>query len=140
VEGQALFFDGSASGDNVGVTSYLWDFGDGSNATTATATHVYAHAGAYAAKLTVRDAAGNAATTQFTVTVQPNALLTYIEILGGIVGLLVILVGLLTWMLLGVRRKYGEREGSRAASGGHPVPPPPADSDPLDMRLPPKGP
>src|SRR5205807_159491 len=86
-EGQSLFFDGSASSDNVAVTSYLWDFGDGSNATSTTATHVYPRTGTYTAKLTVRDAAGNPATTQFTVTVRPNGLLTYIEILGGIVGL-----------------------------------------------------
>src|SRR5947208_16844729 len=46
----------------------IWDFGDGSNATSATAAHVYARTGTYTAKLTVRDAAGNPATTQFTVT------------------------------------------------------------------------
>jgi len=138
-EGQSLFFDGSASSDNVAVTSYLWDFGDGSNATSATATHVYARTGTYTAKLTVRDAAGNPATTQFTVTIRPNGLLTYIEILGGIVGLLLILVGLLTWMVLGVRKK-GLEHAPRAASGGNPMPPPPTDGDPLDMSLPPKGP
>src|SRR5438477_397214 len=137
-EGQSLFFDGSASSDNVAVTSYLWDFGDGSNATSATATHVYARTGTYTAKLTVRDAAGNPATTQFTVTIRPNGLLTYIEILGGIVGLLLILVGLLTWMVLGVRKK-GLEHAPRAASGGNPMPPPPTDGDPLDMSLPPKG-
>jgi len=138
-EGQSLFFDGSASSDNVAVTSYLWDFGDGSNATSATATHVYPRTGTYTAKLTVRDAAGNPATTQFTVTIRPNGLLTYIEILGGIVGLLLILVGLLTWMVLGVRKK-GLEHAPRAASGGNPMPPPPTDGDPLDMSLPPKGP
>ena len=138
-EGQSLFFDGSASSDNVAVTSYLWDFGDGSNATSATATHVYARTGTYTAKLTVRDAAGNPATTQFTVTIRPNGLLTYIEILGGIVGLLLILVGLLTWMVLGVRKR-GLEHAPRAASGGNPMPPPPTDGDPLDMSLPPKGP
>jgi len=138
-EGQALFFDGSASSDNVGVTSYLWDFGDGSNATTATTTHVYARAGTYTAKLTVKDAAGNTATTPFTVTIRPSGLLTYIEILGGTVGLLVILVGLLTWMLLGVRKRDREQV-HRPASGGHPIPPPPTDADPLDMGLPPRGP
>src|SRR5207253_2057359 len=127
-EGQALFFDGSASSDNVGVTSYLWDFGDGSNATTATTTHVYARAGTYTAKLTVKDAAGNTATTPFTVTIRPSGLLTYIEILGGTVGLLVILVGLLTWMLLGVRKRDREQV-HRPASGGHPIPPPPTDAD-----------
>ena len=121
------------------MTSYLWDFGDGSNATTATTTHVYARAGTYTAKLTVKDAAGNTATTPFTVTIRPSGLLTYIEILGGTVGLLVILVGLLTWMLLGVRKRDREQV-HRPASGGHPIPPPPTDADPLDMGLPPRGP
>src|SRR5438094_260814 len=138
-EGQALFCDGAACSHHVGVTRYLWDFGDGSNATTATTTHVYARAGTYTAKLTVKDAAGNTATTPFTVTIRPSGLLTYIEILGGIVGLLLILVGLLTWMVLGVRKK-GLEHAPRAASGGNPMPPPPTDGDPLDMSLPPKGP
>jgi PKD repeat protein len=139
-EGQALFFDGSASSDNVGVTSYLWDFGDGSSATTATANHIYAKSGTYTAKLTVTDAAGNTATSPFTVTVRPNGLLTYIEILGAFVGLLAILVGLLTWMLLGMRKKGREPDAASSGHGNPPPPPPPRDSDPLDMSLPPRNP
>ncbi|HYY48911.1 MAG TPA: PKD domain-containing protein, partial [Thermoplasmata archaeon] len=136
-EGQALFFDGSASGDNVGVTSYLWDFGDGATATTATANHVYAKPGSYTAKLTVTDAAGNTASSTFIVTVRSSVLLTYIEVLGAVVGLLAILAGLLTWMLLGMRKK--EREPAGATSPmGNPTPPPPRDSDPLEMSLPPR--
>src|SRR5207247_419810 len=69
-EGQSLFFDGSASTDNVGVTGYAWSFGDNTSATTATASHGYARPGTYAASLTVTDAAGNAATSTFTVTVR----------------------------------------------------------------------
>jgi chitodextrinase len=141
-EGQALFFDGSASSDNVGVASYLWDFGDGSTASTAAATHVYAKAGTYSAKLTVTDAAGNAATTPFTVTVRSSALLGYVEILGGILGILAILVGLLAWMLLGMRKR--EREQGTSGSdtpGPRSAPPPqPRDADPLDMTLPPNPP
>jgi chitodextrinase len=141
-EGQALFFDGSASSDNVGVTSYLWDFGDGSTATTATATHVYAKAGTYSAKLTVTDAAGNAATTPFTATVRSSALLSYVELLGGIVGILVILVGILAWMLLGMRKKGREQGTSGAVMPGprNAPPPQPRDSDPLDMTFPPSPP
>jgi PKD repeat protein len=141
-EGQALFFDGSASSDNVGVTSYLWDFGDGTTATTATANHVYAKAGTYPAKLTVKDAAGNNATNTFTVTVRSSALLGYIEILGGIVGLLVLLVGLLAWMFLGMRKKEREHGTPGSANPGHAGASraPPRDADPLDMSLPPKGP
>src|SRR6266852_5125224 len=44
-EGQSLFFDASASSDNVGVTSYRWDFGDNSSSTTAAASHVYTRPG-----------------------------------------------------------------------------------------------
>jgi chitodextrinase len=141
-EGQALFFDGSASSDNVGVASYLWDFGDGLTASTAAATHVYAKAGTYSAKLTVTDATGNAATTPFTVTVRSSALLGYVEILGGILGILAILVGLLAWMLLGMRKR--EREQGTSGSdtpGPRSAPPPqPRDADPLDMTLPPNPP
>jgi PKD repeat protein len=142
-EGQALFFDGSASNDNVGVTSYLWDFGDGTTANTATANHVYAKAGTYPAKLTVKDAAGNNATNTFTVTVRSSALLGYIEILGGIVGLLVLLVGLLAWMFLGMRKKereHGSTPGSANPGHAGASRAPPRDADPLDMSLPPKGP
>jgi chitodextrinase len=137
-EGQALFFDGSASSDNVGVTSYVWDFGDGSTASTATATHVYAKAGTYSAKLTVKDAAGNAATTPFTVTVRSSSLLLYVELLGGVVGILAILVGLLTWMLLGMRKEGREQGTSGSAMPGPKnAPPQPRDSDPLDITFPP---
>src|SRR5205807_2259571 len=128
-QGTAASFDGSGSADNLGIASASWDFGDGSTSMGLTASHSYANPGLYMAKLTVWDAAGNPATTQFTVTIRPNGLLTYIEILGGIVGLLLILVGLLTWMVLGVRKK-GLEHAPRAASGGNPMPPPPTDGDP----------
>src|SRR5262249_39732226 len=54
--GQVVAFDGSASSDPDGsIAAYRWDFGDGERATTATASHAYAAAGAYAATLTVTD-------------------------------------------------------------------------------------
>ena len=57
-------FDGSDSNDpdfEDAVTSYLWNFGDGSPAvetTTSTASHTYTEAGTYTATLTVRDESG----------------------------------------------------------------------------------
>ncbi len=57
-------FDGSDSNDpdfEDEVTSYLWNFGDGSPAvetTTSTASHTYTEAGTYTATLTVRDESG----------------------------------------------------------------------------------
>ena len=57
-------FDGSDSNDpdfGDAVTSYFWNFGDGSPAvetTTSTANHTYTEAGTYTATLTVRDKSG----------------------------------------------------------------------------------
>jgi len=139
-ETQSLFFDASASTDNVGVVSYAWDFGDGSSASTATANHVYAHPGVYQATLTVTDAAGNSATSSFQVTVRSSPLLGWIEILAGIVAVLTIAVILLGWMAWG-RRKRNEKESGRpSAERQAQPPPPPRDSDPLDMSFPPAPP
>jgi PKD repeat protein len=49
--GDTVSFDGSASTGS--PTSYIWNFGDGGQATTATATHAYAVAGSYVVQLTV---------------------------------------------------------------------------------------
>jgi len=139
-ETQSLFFDASASTDNVGVVAYSWDFGDGSSASTATANHAYAHPGVYHATLTVTDAAGNSATSDFQVTVRSNPLLGLIEILAGIVAVLTIAVILLGWMVWG-RRKRDEKQSGRLSSERQlQPPPPPRDSDPLDMSFPPAPP
>lgn len=53
------YFDASASGDNVGITSYLWDFGDGTTSIKSKVAHSYANTGVYTVSLTVMDAAGN---------------------------------------------------------------------------------
>jgi len=139
-EGQALFFDASASRDNVGVTAYAWNFGDGSNATTATANHVYAGPGVYTATLTVTDAAGNSATTTFTVTVPSNAFLGWIRILAAVVGILALAVGLLLWMVFGRWRR--ERSPPNLPASGPQTRPraPPQEPDPLDMTFPPGAP
>jgi hypothetical protein len=70
--GQPISFDGSASSDPDGDNlSYAWDFGDTGNATGATASHVYAAAGAYLVTLTVTDdgtpSLSDAASTSATV-------------------------------------------------------------------------
>ncbi|HEY0556834.1 MAG TPA: PKD domain-containing protein, partial [Thermoanaerobaculia bacterium] len=49
--GDTVSFDGSTSTGS--PTSYIWSFGDGAQASTATATHVYAAAGSYVVQLSV---------------------------------------------------------------------------------------
>src|SRR5438552_2464284 len=150
-EGEPLFFDGSASTDNVGVTAYAWNFGDNTSASTATASHVYGRPGTYAASLTVTDAAGNAATSTFTVTVRgvsPKAsdLLGMIEILEGIVAILAAALAFVGWLLFGMRKREQRPPEPKSArpptQRPDPMPPlpqtpPPREPDPLDMTLPP---
>lgn len=72
--GLTVNVDGSGSTDPDGtVASYAWDFGDGSTATGATASHTYVQGGSYAVKLTVTDNQGatNSKTTAVTVTAPP---------------------------------------------------------------------
>jgi serine protease len=53
--GLACSFDGTASTDDNGVSAYAWNFGDGSTATGATASHTFAAGGTYTVTLTVTD-------------------------------------------------------------------------------------
>ncbi len=52
-------FTGSNSLDDVGVTSYAWDFGDGGTSTEADPQHIFTTPGVYTVTLTVGDADGN---------------------------------------------------------------------------------
>jgi len=65
---QDIAFDASASYDIDGsIIAYLWDFGDGANATEMTTTHAYADHGFYTVKLTVTDNKGVQASAFITV-------------------------------------------------------------------------
>ena len=56
---QSVTFDGSASSDPGGsITSYRWDFGDGSRGAGQTSSHTYSNAGIYTVTLKVSDDAG----------------------------------------------------------------------------------
>lgn len=67
----SVAFSSLASGDADGIIEgYLWDFGDGSPASTlANPTHAYAAVGDYTVALTVTDNDGATATTSATVSV-----------------------------------------------------------------------
>lgn len=57
---QSVTFDASESSDAEGpITSYHWDFGDGTTGTGVTVTHSYSSVDDYKVVLTVTDAAGN---------------------------------------------------------------------------------
>jgi hypothetical protein len=62
-------FDGSSSTAEGGVVAYLWNFGDGSQASGATVSHSYTRPGRYIASLTATDAAGLEGTTSITIDV-----------------------------------------------------------------------
>ncbi len=67
--GQPTGFDASASTVAVGtITTYAWDFGDGSTATTSapTTSHTYATPGTFTATVTETDSAGTSTTQVFT--------------------------------------------------------------------------
>ena len=66
-------FDGSGSTDADGIiSSYLWDFGDGSTGNGVTATHTYETEGSYNATLTVTDDQG-AQTTSSAIAIEVSA-------------------------------------------------------------------
>jgi len=63
-------FSARGSRDNPGILSYVWDFGDGTSATGAEASHAYSEAGRYVVTLTARDLAGNESTASRVVLVR----------------------------------------------------------------------
>jgi PKD repeat protein len=71
LEGRPVAFSGGSSTTDPGksITSYSWDFGDGSTGTGSSPSHVYTAAGTYLVKLTVTDSAGNSDTSTETMTV-----------------------------------------------------------------------
>lgn len=66
-----VIFDGSSSTspDGTAIVSYTWDFGNGSTASSRSATTTYTVARTYTVRLTIVDALGRTATTTRTVTV-----------------------------------------------------------------------
>jgi thermitase len=68
--GKSVTLNGGNSADNLGILSYLWDFGDGSKGSGSTVIHTYSTVGTYSAKLTVEDSAGNIATDTVMVVIQ----------------------------------------------------------------------
>lgn len=68
--GREVAFSAARSSDNVGIVSYLWDFGGGSTSTLREPYHIFNAAGTYAVVLTVTDAAGNSHTASVSVRIR----------------------------------------------------------------------
>ena len=67
--GGSVTFDGSESSSAGSIVSYLWDFGDRTNATGKRVTHVFAKAGTFTVTLTVTDDDGAVDTDTVTISV-----------------------------------------------------------------------
>ncbi|QQG64695.1 PKD domain-containing protein [Desulfobulbus oligotrophicus] len=77
-------FDGSGSSDSDGrITSYIWDFGNGSTASGANNSHTYTAAGTYTASLTVTDNNGARHTANTTIVVEEELLTADINLEAG---------------------------------------------------------
>ncbi len=73
-EGQSITFSSIGSSDSDGsISSYLWNFGDGNNSTSANPSHTYASVGSYSVTLTVTDNEGATGQSSTTATVDPVA-------------------------------------------------------------------
>ena len=69
-ENEPVYFDATSSYDPDGsVTSYSWNFGDGTTGSGSTTTHTYSQHGTYTVKLTVTDNKGATTTTSKTITI-----------------------------------------------------------------------
>jgi len=79
--GESITFNAGSSYDSDGsILSYLWDFGDGANATGVTTSHSYADDGMYTVTLTVTDNDGATASANSIKTVlNRNPVASFIE-------------------------------------------------------------
>jgi len=69
-----LTFNASASHDVLSnITTYFWDFGDGTNETGIAVTHEYRQSGTYSVKLNVTNAVGHSATEVEALTLSPGS-------------------------------------------------------------------
>jgi YD repeat-containing protein len=77
---QSVQFNGSASSDSDGtITSYSWNFGDGTTAMGANPTHAFASPNTYAVTLTVTDNNGGQSSATTTITIRTTVADQYVR-------------------------------------------------------------
>jgi thermitase len=74
--GESVTLNGAGSFDALGIVSYRWVLGDGTQANGASLTHTYAKAGTFTASLTVLDQAGNNGSASVSVVVNGKPAVT----------------------------------------------------------------
>lgn len=77
VNGLSVSFTDTSSDANNDITTYAWDFGDGSTSSDASPTYAYAAADVYTVSLTVTDAEGNTNATMMDVEVFAHGIKAY---------------------------------------------------------------
>ncbi|MGZ4790357.1 MAG: PKD domain-containing protein [Ilumatobacteraceae bacterium] len=84
VTNSSVSFDGTASVPRAAISSYSWDFGDGSTGAGSTIGHVYTAPGTYTATLTVRSGAQTSTdTTKVVIATPPPAEGLFVTVKGG---------------------------------------------------------
>ncbi|MDT7830507.1 PKD domain-containing protein [Pricia sp. S334] len=71
-EDRSVYFNGSNSTDDLGISSHTWNFGDGNTSSAPNPVHIYTSPGIYTAGLTVTDTGGLTDTEEITITVLAN--------------------------------------------------------------------
>jgi PKD repeat protein len=104
--GSSVIFDAGGSSDDVGIVSYIWDFGDGTSGTGMDVSHSYSIEGNYVVYLRATDAAGNVGVDSLFVTVEPTEDVLPLWILVPIIGAITIITAIL--FVFFIRRRKSE--------------------------------
>ena len=105
--GRPVFFNASSSIDDGAITSYEWNFGDGTNAAGSTVTHSYVNTGTYQVVLNVTDNDGLSNQASVNVVVITAPLIDFVTLLR--VGIGLALIGfVVVFLVLYLSKKPGK--------------------------------
>jgi PKD repeat protein len=98
--GSSVIFDAGMSSDDVGIVSFIWDFGDGTSGTGMDVSHSYYIEGNYIVYLRVTDAAGNVGVDSLYVTVGTTEDVFSLWILVPIIGSITVITAILFFIFI----------------------------------------